>query len=896
MKRIMILLTVPFTIVFGTTIYDIQSGAVNQGESVIVQGIVTAANGETPDGDGSFYIQDGTGAYNGINVISSEYTVSRGDLVELYGEYVEYYGKSEISEPENLEILSSGNTLPEPEVLSLDQEDWEPWEGVLIEIQSVTVSNDDAGYDEWDVTEIGGTNMMRIDNPGNYMYSPSNGDQFESITGPLNYTYDFFKIIPRDDLDIVQASPPVISGVSYSPPVPTEGADVMVSAEITDSGGISSAALIFSAGPEEMEVSMMNTTGDTYTGTVPGQTAGTQVVFYVRAIDSDGYFTESVEIGYMVLPSGSEVVDIFDIQYTTDPSGDSPMIGEEVTINGVVTAEFWGSDKKRIFVQDGEGPWTGILVYEAGGWDNIDIISPDGVVHSIAEGDNVMLTGTVTEYYGMTEITDVSSIAALGPSAFDISHSVVSPGQIMTGGTEAEAYEGCLVKVENVVVDNPDLGNGEWSMTDGSNSVRVDDHWDYYFFPEAGQSLTEVSGCMDYSYGDTKIQPRLARDVVEEGVTRIQRVQQVLYSDLLKTGSDSESDKSYLVDETVTLEGIVTMPTGLSYAGNGVKFIFEDEHGGPWSAILSYDPDSSAFPILFEGDIVQATGYIAEYTTGEANMTELFITQPVNLIDIGEMPEVSDVSTGDLRWPTTAEQWGNVMVRVSNTEVTGNDFQYEVFEVDDGSGAVLIDDDSDSIFVYFDQVGPPPVGTSIESVRGWVYHHYGYYSDSTTYKLEPLYASDIVFGSGPPSMANVSREPCVPAPADQVTISCDINDNSSVVSAEIVYSVNGESYQSVGMTNTGGASWSGIISPTGIEGARVNYYIQAVDDGVEQEGVETGTYPFDSSLDQLGYVTKDGDLSIADIQYTEWSAGNSPFDGCEVLVTGIITAGDEVYG
>ena len=896
MKQIMIQLTVSFTIVFGTTIYDIQSGAVNEGESVIIQGIVTAANGETPDGDGSFYIQDGAGAYNGINVISSDYTVSRGDLVELYGEYVEYYGKSEISEPENLEILSSGNALPESEVLSLDQGDWEPWEGVLIQIQSVTISNDDAEYGEWDVREIGGTNMMRIDNAGNYTYSPSNGDQFESITGPLNYTYDFFKIIPRDDLDIVQGSPPDISNVSYSPSTPTEGADVIVSAGITDNGSISNATLIYNAGSGEMEVSMTNTSGDTYEGTIPTQSAGTQVVFHIKVVDNDGFFAESAEIGYMVLPSGSAVVDIYDIQYTTDPSGDSPMAGEEVTINGVVTAEFWGGDKKRIFVQDGEGPWTGILVYEPDGWDNLDIISPDGVVHSVAEGDNVMLTGTVTENYGMTEITDVSSIAGLGPSSFEISYSVVSPGQIMTGGTEAEAYEGCLVKVENVMVDNPDLGNGEWSITDGSNSVRVDDHWDYYFFPESGQSLTEVVGCMYYSYSDTKIQPRLARDVVEDGVTRIQRVQQVLYSDLLKVGSDSESDKSYLVDETVTLEGIVTMPTGLSYAGNGVKFIFEDEHGGPWSAILSYDPDSSAFPILFEGDVVQATGYIAEYTTGEANMTELFITQPVNLIDIGEMPEVSDVSSGDLRWPTTAEQWGNVMVRVNNTEVTGNDFQYEVFAVDDGSGAVLIDDDSDSIFVYFDQVGPPPVGTSIESIRGWVYHHYGYYSDSTTYKLEPLYASDIIFGSGPPSMANVSREPCVPEPGDQVTISCDINDNSSVVSAEIVYSVNGESYQSVGMTNTGGASWSGIISPTGIEGARVNYYIQAVDDGVEQDGIETGTYPFDSSLDQLGYVTKAGDLSIADIQYTEWSAGNSPFDGCEVLVTGIVTAGDEVYG
>jgi len=76
----------------------------------------------------------------------------------------------------------------------------------------------------------------------------------------------------------------------------------------------------------------------------------------------------------------------------------------------------------------------------------------------------------------------------------------------------------------------------------------------------------------------------------------------------------------------------------------------------------------------------------------------------------------------------------------------------------------------------------------------------------------------------------------------------------------------------------------------------VNYYIQATDDGVEQEGVETGTYPFDSSLDQLGYVTKTEGLAISDVQYTEWSAGDSPFDGCEVTLTGIITAGDEVYG
>ena len=69
-----------------------------------------------------------------------------------------------------------------------------------------------------------------------------------------------------------------------------------------------------------------------------------------------------------------------------------------------------------------------------------------------------------------------------------------------------------------------------------------------------------------------------------------------------------ESDFSYLLGDTVTIEGIVTMPTGLSYAGSGIKFIYQDENGGPWSSILSYDPDSSAFPVLFEGDRVQCTG------------------------------------------------------------------------------------------------------------------------------------------------------------------------------------------------------------------------------------------------------------------------------------------------
>jgi DNA/RNA endonuclease YhcR with UshA esterase domain len=404
---------------------------------------------------------------------------------------------------------------------------------------------------------------------------------------------------------------------------------------------------------------------------------------------------------------------------------------------------------------------------------------------------------------------------------------------------------------------------------------------------------------MTYTYSNAKLEPRLARDVVEaDGApVRLQRIQQVLYSDLIAAGEDEESDISYMYGDTVTIEGIVTMPTGLSYAGAGIKFIFQDENGGPWSSILSYDPDSSAFPVLYEGDRIQATGYVYEYSTGPANMTELFITEPVNILAVGvALPEPELIESGDLRWPTTAEQWGNVTVRIEEGLVTNNDLQYEIFVVDDGSGGVLVDDDSDSIQVHYDAVGPPPVGTFISSIEGWVYHHYGSNVDSTAYKLEPLYMSDIEYGAGPPTISDASRTPCTPGPSDAVVVYADIIDNSAIASAEIMYSVDGGAYQSATMDWSGaGDTYGGSIPATGTDGARVNYYISATDDGTDQDEPKTSTFPYDIDENQFGYLSKDGDLSIEDIQFTEWGSGDSPYDGCEVTITGIVTADTAQY-
>ena len=65
----------------------------------------------------------------------------------------------------------------------------------------------------------------------------------------------------------------------------------------------------------------------------------------------------SDEINFTVSEGGT-ITSIYDIQFVSDPSSDdaSPLNGQEVTIQGIVTAEFWGSDQFRfMFVQDSDG-------------------------------------------------------------------------------------------------------------------------------------------------------------------------------------------------------------------------------------------------------------------------------------------------------------------------------------------------------------------------------------------------------------------------------------------------------------------------------------------------------------------------------------------------------------
>jgi hypothetical protein len=83
---------------------------------------------------------------------------------------------------------------------------------------------------------------------------------------------------------------PLISGVLHRPFSPSAGQGVRVTARISDSDGVSSAALFYrqdDAGGPFGSVPLLGV-GDVYSGNIPGFPAGTRVVFYLEAADSLG--------------------------------------------------------------------------------------------------------------------------------------------------------------------------------------------------------------------------------------------------------------------------------------------------------------------------------------------------------------------------------------------------------------------------------------------------------------------------------------------------------------------------------------------------------------------------------------------------------------------------------
>lgn len=539
------------------TIYEIQQVAQGDdrsymyGDTVITSGVVTAGAGLFYAGSHiSFYLQDNRGGpWSGIlvyNADNSAFATMIGDSVMITGlvsEYSTFAGDSshmtELVTIGEVTTLLPGRPLPAIQIITpglIDSTNGadslaEPYEGCLVQVRDVFVSDISSPYRQFNVTDnITGECIIRMYSDSLISYGdPALGTPYESITGVIYSVYGNYTLMPRFSADLVLAEgPPIITGTYWSPqghPWPDD--TVSVYTNLTDNTGIEESSLYYRVNGGSWTDVILAPQGEiTYKAMIPPQPDYAQVDFYIYAMDDEAnisYDPPDAPAGfYTYTVSDSMPMSIYEVQYTADPLGASFFNYREVQLTGIITAD--SSDfpvdttaiYQVLYMQDTSDPystggvWNGVYIYNR---------NDDGAWIDAVRGDAVALTAIVNEYYGLTELTEITAAAVIS-SGNPLPQPVqVTCADLAAGTASGEQYEGCLVRLNNVTVTNPAVSPTLWSVTDGSGGeCLIGTSGVYDLIPAAGMQISYITGVVRYSSDTFKLEPRDNSDLGQTGV------------------------------------------------------------------------------------------------------------------------------------------------------------------------------------------------------------------------------------------------------------------------------------------------------------------------------------------------------------------------------------------
>ncbi|HDS09285.1 MAG TPA: hypothetical protein ENN73_03570, partial [Firmicutes bacterium] len=208
------------------------------------------------------------------------------------------------------------------------------------------------------------------------------------------------------------------------------------------------------------------------------------------------------------VPTAPPALTIYDVQYTTIVGAgcyDSPENTNLVTLTGIVTAQ---KTSNSYVIAESSGPWHGVYVWNS--------------TNNPSLGDEITVTGTVSEYNGLTEITALTSYT-LNTTGNTVPGPYPTTVEIIGGSGEwgascnvtTESYEGVLVTLYNVEVSSPTSAYGYWRIKDqgGTLNLGVDDTF-YAATVTNGQFIDQITGVILYNYGYYRLNPRNAGDII----------------------------------------------------------------------------------------------------------------------------------------------------------------------------------------------------------------------------------------------------------------------------------------------------------------------------------------------------------------------------------------------
>jgi phosphatidylserine/phosphatidylglycerophosphate/cardiolipin synthase-like enzyme len=210
---------------FAQTITEIQGQGDSSpfdGQVVTTTGIVTASFTTGSNATSAYFIQDGNGPRSGIYVYDGTYSPEVGDEVEITATVDEFFDLTELVDVASLTVLSQGNELPQPLVLSTSEANGEDYESMLVTVESAQCTNPDIGFGEFELND--GSGPLAVDDLI-YLYQASQGINY-SITAPLYYSFGAFKLVPRGPEDVAIADELFFTVFPYISEIGTTGLEV----------------------------------------------------------------------------------------------------------------------------------------------------------------------------------------------------------------------------------------------------------------------------------------------------------------------------------------------------------------------------------------------------------------------------------------------------------------------------------------------------------------------------------------------------------------------------------------------------------------------------------------------------------------------------------------------
>lgn len=189
------------------TIYEIQEGALagtfTDGTLVSLKGVVVTSP-ISVEGSLVFVEEPEAGPWSGISLYlwteaAMGVTLQPGDVIDVVGEYTEFYENSQIVVKTAADVTVIGSdALPGPDVVPAAEVGQEQWEAVRVRVQPAVIAEGNDGFGQY-VLEGG----IKIGNLFIDLPPAQAGASFESITGPVAYSFDEFKIAPIGPEDLV---------------------------------------------------------------------------------------------------------------------------------------------------------------------------------------------------------------------------------------------------------------------------------------------------------------------------------------------------------------------------------------------------------------------------------------------------------------------------------------------------------------------------------------------------------------------------------------------------------------------------------------------------------------------------------------------------------------------